>query len=330
MNKNQIVISSFLLLLPLFLNGQNLENEVFDYKSFQLVNSVNNEHSFDQIIEKINNQAETDVQKLCIAALWISENIEFDINQFDIGAEIPDYKTVFFERKGVCGAYTSIFAEFCNRFNIVNEIIEGYAPEYGSENEKYTETNHVWNVVKLQGYWYHCDLQGFTGGIKKINSSRFEFIKWKNYKSFLTRDIEFLLNHIPADPMWQLSDNPLKIQELINYDTSKKINPYHTNFNYKERIEGYIKLSGAEKRLTFADNAYAFNKNNCSTVIINYFNTAVNLFNNSNGKKEILTKAKNYFEKANQTIYSSNNCSKYLNLKSDINQALEMIKKYTP
>lgn len=100
-------------------------------------------------------QAADDVAKQCLAALpngsqyeralwlhdWILEKCTYDNSSTGVlcGAE-----GVFFYGKGTCAAYRSAYKMLLDRVNI--------------ENERCTGNGHEWNVVKLDGKWYHIDV----------------------------------------------------------------------------------------------------------------------------------------------------------------------------
>lgn len=53
----------------------------------------------------------------------------------------------------LCEGYARAFAMLCNRYGIENLIATGTAKRDGAPDEE-----HMWNMVKVQGYWYNMDL----------------------------------------------------------------------------------------------------------------------------------------------------------------------------
>ncbi|WP_461630704.1 transglutaminase domain-containing protein [Labilibaculum euxinus] len=310
--------------------GQECKTIKFDYDAFSLRDSISNDLSFMQIIEKVNTYCSTDTQKLCLVAGWIFKNIDFDLDKFYTGTSemMNDYKVVFNQRKGICGDYATLFSKFCDELHITNEIIEGYVPEYNSDNKIYYETNHAWNVIKIGETWYHCDLLGFSGYLKQNKLGEFQFIKQVDTYNFLTQNIYFISKHIPADPMWQLSDYPIPLDTLIINGYNSKNDSTQRCFDYKKEIENYLSLSKTEQLLKFSDDSYNYNSNNSNAIVINYYNTAVDLINDWNNDKTKLIKAKQYLEKAKRYVPKAKNGAEIL--KNDIDSGLEIIKKYVP
>lgn len=309
--------------------GQQPKTLAFDHNAHTLIDEIGNNDTFEQLAQEIDARGTTDIQKLSLAAAWMLNHMDFDMDKFEVGSGIPDHQTVFKVKKGICGDYASLFAAFCSRFDLPNEIIEGYVPEYDSNNDVYYETNHVWNIVKLGDAWYHCDLQGFSGHLKKLDAG-FTFVKQANYSSFLTQEIAFLKKHVPADPLWQLTDYPIPLASLLGGKEIPNANSATRGTAYKDRIKEYRSLPPWERKIVFAKHAYDYNKNNCSALVINYFNVAVDLFNTSKGDKATLVRSKTYFEKLKGFIGDLPGCDPFDYLTADIDQALRDINKYLP
>lgn len=289
-----------LLLLAASTNAQErkvieINQAVFERKS-ELPGQVT---KIDELIQKVNAIASNDTQKIVLVAAWMYDHLSFDLAKFEQGGRVSDYKTVLKTRKGICSDYTSLFAEFCNRLGIKNEIIEGYVQEWETDKTEFKETNHAWNVVKLGKEWFHCDVLWMSGGVKKA-SDGFIFEKQLNGDMLLTQSTAFLSSHIPADPMWQLSYTPLSMAEMSRkaefpVDTTLK-------FDFNKAIDKYTALSRVQKSLVFADNAYLYNKDNSRIVVINYFNAAIDLLNASKGDKKSLETSRKYLLKAQKHL----------------------------
>lgn len=306
--------------------SQNYQSIPFDGNAFALKDSFAKDLSFNQVVKQINNYNLNDTQKLCLVAGWIYDNIDFDLEKFASGGIINDYQTVLKLKKGTCGDYATLFAAFCNQLKIKNEIIEGYVQEYDTKSFVFYETNHAWNVVQLGGTWYHCDLLGFSGYIKKDESGKFQFIKQEYAQDFLTQDFLFIAEHIPADPMWQLSHYPMPLATLIANGNKSKTDSTQRFYDFQKMINQYIQLPNSQKLLKFAEDAYAYNKNNANVIIVDYFNAAVDLINNWNHDKKKLVKAKQYLTIAKSYAPKAKNGVE--SLTPEINQLLKKIDKF--
>lgn len=316
-----------------FLTAKAQENSAYvsfiDFAALNFADSILPTTSFDDLIHIIDKYDSSSFKKLSIVAGWYYNNFDYDITKFynQNQAQQQNYYDIYKNKNGICKDYTLLFAAICNKLNIVNEIIEGYTPQYESENKNYFETNHVWNVVNINGQWYHCDLLGFCGYVFFNDSTeKIEFVKQKKYSNFLTQHPSFIIKHIPADPIWQLSDYPIPIDSIettkIYYESSLQS---IQKPNFYKQIDDYIKLPAIEKSLKFADNAYRYNPNNHNIIAVNYYNAAVTIFNNYPNNKSKLKFALAYLEKSKTHI---DNCIRINNiLKPQILMAIDVITK---
>jgi hypothetical protein len=67
-----------------------------------------------------------------------------------------------------------------------------------------TGGGHTWNAVKVGGRWRLVDTTWGAGGIGGK-----EFVKRFSDYYFLTPPDQFVFNHLPAEPRWQLLDRPI-------------------------------------------------------------------------------------------------------------------------
>lgn len=74
--------------------------------------------------------------------------------------------------KGVCSDYSALFAELCNRADIKNKIVSGYAKNSKEEIGKRFKANHAWNYVELNDSIYFIDATWSSGGTDE-NCSKF-------------------------------------------------------------------------------------------------------------------------------------------------------------
>ncbi len=321
----QTILFLILLKFGLLAFGQSEGSVRFDNSSFQYKDSIADNLSFNEVVQQIDRYCDNDVEKLSLVASWIFKNIDFDVLKFEKGGSIPDYRVVFSSRKGICGDYTSLFYQFCKQLKIPCEIIEGYVPEFNSANRIYTETNHAWNVVKLGEDWYYCDLLGFSGFLKQDTGNNYQFVKHVDATEFLAMDLSFIADHIPADPMWQLSDFPIPMDTLLRFGSNSQRDSTSKNFDYKKKINNYLKMGAVQKQLTFADNAYAYNKHNCNAIVVNYYNASVDLINHWKGDKSKLLKARKYLNRARHYVTKASNGVE--RLKGEIDESLAIVNK---
>ena len=128
-----------------------------------------------------------------------------------------------------------------------------------------------------------------------------------NKKYFLSTGDSFIEDHLPCDPIFQLLDNPIKIEAFTN-----KIKGYNKDFmkedfiNYNTEIENLLKLNNKDFRLKIARNTFKYNKDNPNLLIEELYNSSVEIVNNKLSNKAELNKAKNLFNEARLLIKLSN------------------------
>ncbi len=83
----------------------------------------------------------SDVEKLLYFHDYMAVTLEYDLD-----SDISDAYTLMKSGRGVCSAYTHLFSALCERAGIEHSTAV-------SES-----MNHIWNIVKVGGQWYHVDV----------------------------------------------------------------------------------------------------------------------------------------------------------------------------
>jgi len=172
--------------------------------------------------------------------IWIAQNIKYDLAKLNSNStyfnsqELVD--DVLQNRKGVCANYAQLFHSCCQSVGIQSYVINGYTKQDG----KIANISHAWNAVKIDKQFYCIDVTwaaGYLDGGKYVHTFRVEY--------FLISPTEFVKTHMPFDPIWQFSNNPIshKDFEKANF---KKIES-ETNFNFNDSIKILEKLDSMEK-----------------------------------------------------------------------------------
>lgn len=117
-------------LIPIYLySGNDLKNKKELYNS-----------NMNKILSKINNSW-SDLEKIVFVHDYLCQNFEYDTSYNNY-----DSYSFFSTGKGVCQAYTSVFSGIMKELNIDVSTATS------------DSMNHIWNVVKLNGKWYHIDV----------------------------------------------------------------------------------------------------------------------------------------------------------------------------
>ncbi|GGD87247.1 transglutaminase domain-containing protein [Paenibacillus nasutitermitis] len=97
----------------------------------------------DEVLGKIITRGMNDYQKEKAVHDWIEINLAYDTSLKEHSA----YAGLFDRKKTVCQGYALLAYKMLSRAGLENRIIEGTA---GGRL-------HTWNLVKLEGKWYHLD-----------------------------------------------------------------------------------------------------------------------------------------------------------------------------
>ena len=216
-----------------------LTSNFFYSQSFEKVDSLvdsypTNIFKIDDLVLKINSDFLSESDKARATFYWICKNISYDV-EFAKKIESQNiqafsYKTekeliekekkinlnlalsTFNEKTAVCYGYSALYCELANRLGLECKLIRGNLKCDPSQIGANLETNHGWNVVKINGEWTFIDCTLAAGNISsKTNQFVFDF----NDIYFFTEPKLFFLNHFPDDKKWLLVDNKSKA-EYIN------------------------------------------------------------------------------------------------------------------
>lgn len=104
---------------------------------------------YNKFIEKIISQIPedaSDLEKVLDVHEYIIANYDYDTDY-----EIYDAYNFFKYKKGVCEGYTKAFTAIMNRLGIFTTTAFHFVSDYSPDN-------HCWNIVRLDGEYYHIDL----------------------------------------------------------------------------------------------------------------------------------------------------------------------------
>lgn len=140
----------------------NINNFVHPYNSFSTINiDISNSGKITIKTKKVYNDEEIEYINNYIED-FINQNITEEMSNYDKIKAFHDYvinNTVYDENsiddsynaynlittgKSICGGYS--------------DIMSIYLYELGIQNYKITSKDHIWNLVNLDGVWYHLDV----------------------------------------------------------------------------------------------------------------------------------------------------------------------------
>jgi transglutaminase/protease-like cytokinesis protein 3 len=165
---------------------------------------------------------------------WVVNNIEYDMNRYENKTKIrplfvlneqEKINNALLKRRGVCEDYALVFNALLRRLGYNSYVVDGYAKDL---NKIVNDAGHAWNVIKIKNKWYCFDPTWESNIISdKKPDATFDSIWFKIDPN------EFILTHVPYDPIWQLNEYPV-IAKTNNLHI-----PINEYFNFEDSIHLY-------------------------------------------------------------------------------------------
>lgn len=204
---------------------QRVDNLVENYPT----NFIN----IEELVIKINSDFVNQIDKARAIFYWICKNISYDVEfsekletqnirafSYRSDKELIDKEkkfnlylalTAFKSKKAVCNGYAALFSEIANKLGLESKLIRGDLKYDSYQLEADLQTNHSWNVIKINDEWKFVDCTLAAG---KISSKTNQFVFDFNDFYFFTNPNLFFLNHFPDDEKWLLADDKSKLEYL--------------------------------------------------------------------------------------------------------------------
>lgn len=274
--KQYIII---LLILLNIGNGFSADYSKIDKKSGSVPSNLN---SAAEIALYLTQHLNSPADKTRAIYYWISHNIRYDLSMLNSKKDYANTKEIIDEvlqrRQGVCQNYAELFHACCESVGIRSFVIYGYTDQKG----ELANYGHAWNAVLIDGKYYEIDATWAAGHLE-YGKYKMEF----DDQYFMIAPAEFIRSHIPFDPIWQFSNNPITHKEFEKGDFSKLKIP--SNFNYNDSIKVLSELTLLEKAIRENRRIIQFGMTNAlirkqvafnqQLIVTTKFNMAVNLFN---------------------------------------------------
>ena len=144
-----------------------------------------------------------DIEKVYAFAKFITDKIAY-------GKRARTPLNTINTMEGVCQDYSELFKELCEISSIENNYVAGMGTTNSSLIGEY-DSNHAWNVVKVNGKYMIFDLT-WAAGYGEGDA----FVRRFNPKYFNSNPKDFIRDHFPNDTKWQLLDKPVSKKDYVN------------------------------------------------------------------------------------------------------------------
>ncbi len=247
-------------------------------------------NNFDSLVRFVNQTFISDREKIRAFYTWIALNISYDkelLTRYKENSSLglrrlsssgtQHADTVLKYRKAVCEGFSLLMNKCCEHASIISKMVIGVTKH---DDEVADDIMHTWNAVKLDTAWYLLDVTWSNGYVNQMNQYKKQF----SDRYFFTNPAQFVKDHWPLDPMWQLSAYPLPKESFYR----GAANEHPVFFNYQDSITAFLKLrSDTAEYVSFMhyhwnDPANELYTRACDNIIhdrlVNYLNLAAVYF----------------------------------------------------
>lgn len=256
-------VFTFLLLFFFSLSAWSQAKDLRDFSTIDnhaQKASVEVSSSVSDLAIYLTQTATNDFEKARSFYVWLTTHISYDMQAYKNGKRRinQNNEDILRRKRAVCFGYSQFFKALCDEVGLPAEVISGYSKGSLTSTPNLQQPDHAWNAVKLEGKWYLLDATWGAGVVYRQS----EFVHQFSEDYFLTPPEKLIVNHLPADPMWQLLSCAISVDdfaasttELLDLvaDKSKGC------VNYTDSLANFEKLGYHQKMLRTAIHTYQFN-----------------------------------------------------------------------
>ncbi len=342
---------NILIILGVFhLTCINAQTNFKDVDDYALKAPTQREQNIDSLTKYLTEPFTDDFSKVRSIYIWITNHIDYDVRTFckNKNIDISPANTLK-KSKTICTGYANLFKTICEKAGIQCEIIEGYSKGFNYvQGDIFISSDHCWNAVLINNKWYLIDPTWGSGYLYfedhkflKFLSSVFDFpyikhiIAFKkavNENYFLTNPNQFVLDHLPLNPQWQLLNCPITIETFEKRKDQIELEQKNTGvipcYSFNDSITHYNRMDERTSFLEKGKDANLFNVKNKKCIGDAYIYLASQSIDKEipNEKKkdeyelatDNLKKAKDYFTAFKESI------NKKYKIAADRNKAMHI------
>jgi transglutaminase-like putative cysteine protease len=226
------------------------------------------------LVTYLRKAAASENQLVEIFSYWIADNIAYDTDALSDRSYTPTAKA-FAERKGVCQNHAELLQQMCRLTGIECYVVGGYCKSYDyRKNTRFTEADHAWNVVKVNGKYVPVDIT-WASGYLEDRQGTLVFRKELKVSEIMADPDYFIARRLPADPRWQLRERPITMRSFESNDSVSHMSKQTAGYyNFTDSIAAYRKSDSIRQTVIDAESAYRFNpvSDNLARVADAYYN----------------------------------------------------------
>ncbi|HPF02249.1 MAG TPA: transglutaminase domain-containing protein [Bacteroidales bacterium] len=165
------------------------------------------ETSMETLADWLSQKASGELEKARLIFTWVATHVWYDDKGFNTG----DYagtspEAVFTNRLSVCQGYSELFTALCNIAGLEAFTVTGYAKGIGYRpGSVFHDSNHAWNVAKIDGEWKLFDVTWASGFGRGVNGRLVTVHEFNDYW-FDVNPNEAIFSHFPEEDEWQMNN----------------------------------------------------------------------------------------------------------------------------
>jgi hypothetical protein len=222
---------------------------------------------------------------------WITHNIKYDIKGMTNIDRDPDeiVERALGHRKAICEGYSMLFTEMCREVGIKAVNVDGYAKNWTTDNgDEIYIPRHMWNAVLVNGSWKLFDATWAAGYMVQSPTRLRKFINFVTRKKigyakrvkfqyhfdtgyYMQDPLVFRFKHLPADPVWQITDTLMPAAYFVAGDSAVKVfNTISHPIKNNDELTRIANLEEKQKLFESADRSYQYNNKYASILAIKH------------------------------------------------------------
>ena len=210
---------------------------------------------------------------------WITHHIRYDVKKYmHYDFSHHSVKKILWRRKAICVGYADLFDELCKYAGIRSVSIPGYVKSFEIDIvDTFYLDEHMWNAALVNGQWRPIDVTwdaGYVTGYKKLHLHPIKKIKYKPHfvrdptdLYFMIASELFALDHLPANPHWQMMDTILSMEGFAR-DSSMYYKQHYITSLYSNQGRNityglhYFAMDSDARDIEDGDESHAYNPRN--------------------------------------------------------------------
>jgi transglutaminase-like putative cysteine protease len=158
------------------------------------------QESIESLSNYLKTDTKSDLERARAIFVWLTENINYDDESYNSGGNGDNSAEAVLSTKiAFCEGFSNLFLALGRNMGLEIEKVHGYAKGYGdTPGMKFRDTDHAWNIIKINGVWRVFDATWGQGSGETVNGKLRSKKEFKEYW-FNVDPFEAIFSHFPQD-----------------------------------------------------------------------------------------------------------------------------------